>query len=131
MVVISPKTPPRLNGPVILGVSGSGNSEEAVAFAFDEAAVRQTRLDAVLSWDDLAMRGFARAEPEVISMEDDEEHVVSPSNSPVGARSIRMSRSTRSSSAASPPRRCSSTAPGCPTMRSHNCSSSAVAGAAG
>lgn len=76
VVVISPKTPPPSNGPVILGVSGSGNSEEAVAFAFDEAAVRQTRLDAVLSWDDLAMRGFARAEPEVISMEDDEEHVV-------------------------------------------------------
>lgn len=76
VVVISPKMPPPSSGPVILGVSGSGNSEEAVAFAFDEAAVRQTRLDAVLSWDDLAVRGFAHAEPALISMEDDEEHVV-------------------------------------------------------
>jgi nucleotide-binding universal stress UspA family protein len=76
VVVISPKTAPPTTGPVILGVSGSGDSEEAVAFAFDEAAVRQTRLDAVLSWDDLAVRGFAHADRELISMEDDEEHVV-------------------------------------------------------
>jgi nucleotide-binding universal stress UspA family protein len=63
-------------GPVLLGVAGSADSETAVAFAFDEAAVRHTYLLAVLVWDDLALSGFAEGAGETRSVEEDEEHVV-------------------------------------------------------
>jgi nucleotide-binding universal stress UspA family protein len=63
-------------GVVLLGVDGSRTSESAVAFAFDEASRRGARLDAVLVWDDLAIRGFVRGEPLIGPLEDDEEHVV-------------------------------------------------------
>ena len=63
-------------GPVLLGVDGSATSEAAVEFAFDEAAVRGADLEAVLVWDDLAIRGFARVEPLIGRLEDDEEHAV-------------------------------------------------------
>jgi len=76
VAVISPMTPVPSSGPILLGVDGSGISEAAVEYAFDEAALRDARLDAVLVWDDLAMRGFARSEPMIGRLEDDEEHAV-------------------------------------------------------
>lgn len=63
-------------GPVLLGVDGSATSEAAVEFAFDEAAVRGADLEAVLVWDDLAIRGFAKGAPLIGRLEDDEEHAV-------------------------------------------------------
>ena len=70
------RQPRPATGPVLLGVDGSATSEAAVEFAFDEAAVRGADLEAVLVWDDLAMRGFARVEPLIGRLEDDEEHAV-------------------------------------------------------
>jgi nucleotide-binding universal stress UspA family protein len=40
-------------GPVVVGVDGSATSEAAIAFAFDEAAVRGVRLLAVHTWNDV------------------------------------------------------------------------------
>ena len=76
VAVISPITAEPSTGPILLGVDGSGISEAAVAYAFDEAALRGARLDAVLVWDDLALRGFARGEANIGRLEDDEEHAV-------------------------------------------------------
>lgn len=39
-------------GPIVVGVDGSPLSEAAVAFAFDEAALRRAELVAVHAWDD-------------------------------------------------------------------------------
>jgi nucleotide-binding universal stress UspA family protein len=63
-------------GPVLLAVDGSVNSEAAVGFAFDEAAVRDTTLLAVTVWDDLAFRGFAKGGAQIGPLEDDEQHAV-------------------------------------------------------
>jgi len=76
VAVISPAAPAPSTGPILLGVDGSGTSEAGVEFAFDEAAVRGAELEAVLVWDDLAMRGFARDEPLGGLLEDEEEHAV-------------------------------------------------------
>ncbi len=76
VAVISAHTPQEPTGPVVLGVNGSAVSEDAVSYAFDEASRRHTRLDAVLAWDDLAMRGFGAGAREMAAMEDDEERVV-------------------------------------------------------
>ncbi len=76
VAVISAHTPDPSDGPVLLGVNGSGVSEDAAAYAFDEASRRGAKLDAVLAWDDLAMRGFGGGQPEMAVMEDEEEHVV-------------------------------------------------------
>lgn len=76
VAVISPHTPPPSDGPVVLGVNGSSISEDAVSYAFDEASRRHARLDAVLAWDDLGMRGFGGGTRELAAMEDEEEHVV-------------------------------------------------------
>jgi nucleotide-binding universal stress UspA family protein len=77
VAVISTHAPEPSGGPVVLGVNGSAISEDAVSYAFDEASRRHTRLDAVLSWDDLAMRGgLGGGTPEMAAMEDEEEHVV-------------------------------------------------------
>jgi nucleotide-binding universal stress UspA family protein len=40
----------RTEGPVVVGVDGSGGSESAVGFAFEEAARRKTGLTAVHAW---------------------------------------------------------------------------------
>ena len=76
VAVISPAAPEPSTGPILLGVDGSGTSGAAVEFAFDEAAVRGAELEAVLVWDDLALRGFARGEPLGGLLEDEEEHAV-------------------------------------------------------
>jgi nucleotide-binding universal stress UspA family protein len=41
------------DGPVVVGVDGSATSEAAIAFAFDDAAVRGVRLLAVHTWNDV------------------------------------------------------------------------------
>ncbi|WP_229398555.1 universal stress protein, partial [Micromonospora okii] len=41
---------PRADGPVVVGVDGSELSDEAIAFAFEEAAQRDTPLVAVHAW---------------------------------------------------------------------------------
>jgi nucleotide-binding universal stress UspA family protein len=41
---------PRADGPVVVGVDGSANSSEAIAFAFDEASHRGAPLLAVHAW---------------------------------------------------------------------------------
>jgi len=46
-------------GPILVGVDGSANSTAAIAFAFDEAAVRGVDLVAVLTFDDWASQGMA------------------------------------------------------------------------
>lgn len=62
-------------GPVLLGVDGSRTSEAAVEFAFDEADRRGAPLRAVLVWDDVALRGFARVDS-MTKLEDQEEQAV-------------------------------------------------------
>ena len=76
VAVISTAAAGPATGPVLLGVDGSATSEAAVEFAFDEAAVRGADLQAVLVWDDLAIRGFAKGAPLIGRLEDDEEHAV-------------------------------------------------------
>ncbi len=76
VAVISKTAAALANGPVLVGVDGSATSAAAVEFAFGEAAVRGADLEAVLVWDDLAIRGFAKSEPLVGRLEDDEEHAV-------------------------------------------------------
>jgi nucleotide-binding universal stress UspA family protein len=76
VAVISRTTVETTDGPILLGVDGSGTSEAAVEFAFDEAAIRGADLEAVLVWDDIAMRGFARGAPQIGRLEDEEEHAV-------------------------------------------------------
>ena len=76
VAVVAAHTPAPSNGPVVLGVNGSAVSEDAVAYAFDEASRRHAKLDAVLAWDDLAMHGLGGGKRSMAAMEDDEEHVV-------------------------------------------------------
>jgi nucleotide-binding universal stress UspA family protein len=76
VAVISPRGGELTNsGSVLLGIDGSGTSEAAVAYAFEEADRRAATLDAVLAWDDAALRGFAGSE-EFGLLEDEEEHAV-------------------------------------------------------
>lgn len=63
-------------GPVLLGVDASANSEAAVRFAFDEAAVRGVDLIAALVWDDAAIRGFVRGATRIGDFEIEEAHAV-------------------------------------------------------
>jgi nucleotide-binding universal stress UspA family protein len=74
VAVITPNPVPA-TGTVLLGVDGLGTSEAAVAFAFEEADRLRTTLDAVLVWDDLALRGYAGT-AEIGQLEDEEEHAV-------------------------------------------------------
>lgn len=52
-------------GPIVVGVDGSPLSEAAVAFAFDEAAIRATDLLAVHAWNDVYLDS-RRLEPLLI-----------------------------------------------------------------
>jgi nucleotide-binding universal stress UspA family protein len=62
--------------PVLLAADGTEESEAAVAFAFDEAAVRDVDLVAITVWDDPALRTFAITAPMVGMLEDQEEQAV-------------------------------------------------------
>jgi nucleotide-binding universal stress UspA family protein len=53
------------DGPIVVGVDGSPLSEAAVAFAFDEAALRRTELIAVHAWNDVYLDS-RRLEPLLI-----------------------------------------------------------------
>jgi len=68
------KTAP--TGPVLVGVDGHPDSSAAVGYAFDEAAVRETELLAVLVFDDLDYRGFAKGANLIGRLDDDEEQAV-------------------------------------------------------
>jgi nucleotide-binding universal stress UspA family protein len=75
VAVISQKAGEPTTGAVVLGVDGSGTSEAAIAYAFEEADRRRATLDAVLVWDDLALRGYGGT-AEIGQLEDEEEHAV-------------------------------------------------------
>jgi nucleotide-binding universal stress UspA family protein len=80
VAVISPKAAQSRTGTVLLGVDGSRTSESAVAYAFAEADRREATLDAVLVWDDVALRRYAgqrsSTSEEIGKLEDEEEHAV-------------------------------------------------------
>jgi nucleotide-binding universal stress UspA family protein len=48
----------RGDGPVLVGLDGFGDSENALAFGFEEASLRGSPLVAIHSWDDAALVGF-------------------------------------------------------------------------
>ncbi|RSM38143.1 universal stress protein [Amycolatopsis balhimycina DSM 5908] len=50
-------------GPVLVGTDGSADSEAAIAFACEEARLRDTRLIAVHTWSDILADGMLRAHP--------------------------------------------------------------------
>ncbi len=52
-VAVIPEDHRRVRGPIVVGVDGSPLSEAAVAFAFDEAALRGADLIAVHAWHDI------------------------------------------------------------------------------
>lgn len=63
-------------GPILLGVDGSADCAAAIAFAFDEAAVRDSMLLAAMVWDDLAYYGFAKGAAQIGPLDDGEEHAL-------------------------------------------------------
>ncbi len=72
-VDVSGTLPP---GPVLVGVDGHRSSVAAVGFAFEEAAARGVELLAVLVFDDLAYRGFAKGGAQIGLVDDSEERAV-------------------------------------------------------
>ena len=48
--------PPRQDGPVVVGVDGSPNSQAALSFAFETAALRGASLTVVHAWSDRPLR---------------------------------------------------------------------------
>jgi nucleotide-binding universal stress UspA family protein len=54
------------DGPVVVGLDGSENSEDALALAFEEAALRRVPLLAVRAWDSGALQGFLGVSPLVV-----------------------------------------------------------------
>jgi len=63
-------------GPILVGVDGSANSAAAIAYAFDEAAVRGVGLVAALTFDDWAAQGFAGRPVTFSASESQQEHAV-------------------------------------------------------
>ncbi len=62
-------------GPVVVGIDGSPRTEAAIAFAFEEAAVRQSLLVALHIWNDKPQHDRARA-PHMTALDgiDDQRH---------------------------------------------------------
>ncbi|ABG91897.1 possible universal stress protein [Rhodococcus jostii RHA1] len=54
---------PPLDGPVVVGVDGSPNSEPAIAAAFEEASLRGVDLVAVHAWSDFSLLTVTPADP--------------------------------------------------------------------
>jgi nucleotide-binding universal stress UspA family protein len=66
-------------GPVVVGVDGSPNSEQAIAVAFEEASLRGVPLVAVHAWADVTYedtRGTARIRTQPESLEEGEERLL-------------------------------------------------------
>ncbi|MEV6905144.1 universal stress protein [Amycolatopsis sp. NPDC051372] len=66
-------------GPVVVGVDGSLNSEQAVGVAFEEASFRGAELVAVHAWSDITdeyMYGMARLMPKWESIEPDQQRLL-------------------------------------------------------
>jgi nucleotide-binding universal stress UspA family protein len=68
-----------VTGPVVVGVDGSPNSEQAIAVAFEEASLRGVPLVAVHAWNDVTYEdvyGTARILTQPESLEEDEERLL-------------------------------------------------------
>jgi nucleotide-binding universal stress UspA family protein len=66
-------------GPVVVGVDGSPNSEQAIAAAFEEASLRGVPLVAVHAWSDITYedtRGTARIRTQPETLEEGEERLL-------------------------------------------------------
>jgi nucleotide-binding universal stress UspA family protein len=65
----------RDTGPVVVALDGLPDSDDALVFAFDAAALRGTSLLAVHIWDDTVLDGFEYANPVAVDrgLIDDEE----------------------------------------------------------
>lgn len=75
-VAVVPYDQDSRRGPVLVGVDGRRDSEAAVEFAFDEAALRGVDLVAVMAFDSWARQGFARRPISFDVTEAQEEHAV-------------------------------------------------------
>jgi nucleotide-binding universal stress UspA family protein len=67
------------DGPVVVGIDGSPNSEQAIAVAFEEASLRGAPLVAVHAWNDVTYedtRGTARILTQPEALEEDEERLL-------------------------------------------------------
>ncbi|WP_439381063.1 universal stress protein [Amycolatopsis lexingtonensis] len=67
------------SGPVVVGVDGSPNSEQAIAVAFEEASLRGAPLTALHAWNDVTWEdayGTARLLSQPESLEEDEERLL-------------------------------------------------------
>jgi len=66
-------------GPVVVGIDGSPNSEQAIAVAFEEASLRGAPLVAVHAWNDVTYedtRATARILTQPEALEEDEERLL-------------------------------------------------------
>jgi nucleotide-binding universal stress UspA family protein len=64
VVRVDPNRPePVAGSPVVVGLDAAEDSQNALAFAFDQAAVSGAPLVAVYSWDDTALDEFGRTYP--------------------------------------------------------------------
>jgi nucleotide-binding universal stress UspA family protein len=75
-VAVVPYDRDNRQGSVLVGVDGRADTEAAVGFAFDEAAVRGAELIAVMAFDNNARQGFARRSITFEVGEAQEEHAV-------------------------------------------------------
>lgn len=67
------------SGPVVVGVDGSPNSEQAIAVAFEEASLRDVPLVAVHAWNDITYedtRGTARILTQPETLEEGEDRLL-------------------------------------------------------
>ncbi len=75
-VAVVPVSREQRDGPVLVGVDGSGSCRAAIGWAFDEAAAAGTSLVAVLAWDDHSAQGSARRPTVLTESDAQEEHAV-------------------------------------------------------